>query len=120
MMETAPILRLNPAQVAQLIGYCTVYRSHLWQSAMPTPERNQMIRGLQAFQGRLEKAQEQAQMGIALLVTAEEKRALQQLFSGLIQCYGTAPPSEQRNQALGDLAECRTTIQRMLSQAQAL
>lgn len=118
MMETAPILRLNPAQAAQLIGYCTLYRSSLWQSAMPTPERNQMIRSLQAFQGRLEKAQEQAQEGVTLPVTTEEKRTLHQLFSGLVQCYGHAPPSEQRNQALGEITECRRGIQRMLYQSQ--
>lgn len=118
MMETAPVLRLNPAQAAQLIGYCTEYRSSLWQSAMPTPERNQMIRSLQALQGRLEKAQEQAQAGITLPVTAEEKRTLQQLFSGLVQCYGHALPSEQRNQALAELTECRLAIQRMIYQTQ--
>lgn len=117
-METAPVLRLNPAQIAQLIGYCTKYRSYLWQATMPTPERNQMIRSLQAFQGRLEKAQEQAQAGIALPITIEEKYTLTQLLSGLIQCYGNAPPSEQRNQALGELAECRIAIQRMLYQTQ--
>jgi hypothetical protein len=118
MMETTPVLRLNPAQVAQLADYCTAYRSYLWQAIMPTPERNQMIRSIQALQGRLEKAQEQAQAGIALLITTEEKHTLKQLLSGLIQMYGNAPPSEQRNQALGELAECRIAIQRMLYQTQ--
>lgn len=118
MMETAPVLRLNPAQVTQLISYCTAYRSYLWQSAMPTPERNQTIRSLQAFQGRLEKTQEQAQTEITLLVTNEEKNTLRQLLSGLIQCYGNASPSEQRNQALAEITECRVAIQRMLYQTQ--
>ncbi len=120
MMETAPVLRLNPAQVRQLIGYCTEYRSSLWRYTMPTPERNQMIRSLQAFQGRLEQAQEQAQAGITLLITTEEKHLLKQLFTGLIQYYGNAPPSEQRNQALGEITECRLAIQRMMYQTQAL
>jgi hypothetical protein len=118
MRETAPVLRLNPAQAAQLIGYCTAYRSALWQSAMPTPERNQMIRRLQAFQGRLEKAQEQAQTVIALLVTMEEKGTLKHLLSGLIHLHGNTPPSDQRNQALGEVTECLLAIQRMLSQVQ--
>ncbi len=118
MMETAPVLRLNSAQVAQLISYCTEYRSYLWQNAMPTPERNQMIRSLQALQGRLEKTQEQTQAEIALPVTPEEKRTLTQLLSGLMQCYGHAPPSEQRNQALGEITECRFAMQRMLYQSQ--
>jgi hypothetical protein len=118
MMETSPVLRLNLAQVAQLIRYCTTYRSYLWQNAMPTSERNQTIRSLQALQGRLEKALEQAQTGITLLVTTEEKTTLRQLLSGLIQCYGNAPPSEQRTQALADVTECRIALQRMLSQTQ--
>ncbi|HEU5377433.1 MAG TPA: hypothetical protein VFV38_18580 [Ktedonobacteraceae bacterium] len=116
MMHTAPVLRLNPAQVTQLIGYCTAYRSFLWQHAMPTPERNQMIRSLQALQGRLERAQEQGQVEITLPITAEEKHTLQQLLSGLIQMYGSAFPSEQRNQALGEIAAWRLALQRMLSQ----
>ncbi|HEU5382872.1 MAG TPA: hypothetical protein VFV38_46285 [Ktedonobacteraceae bacterium] len=96
MMHTAPVLRLSLAQVAQLIGYCTAYRSFLWQHAMPMPARNQMIRSLQALQGRLERAQEQGQV---VPITGEEKHTLQQLLSGLIQMYGSAFPSEQRNQA---------------------
>lgn len=117
-METAPVLHLNPVQVAQLIGYCTAYRSYLWQSTMPTPERNQRLRSLQAFQGRLAKAQEQAQAGIALLVTLEEQGTLRQLLSGLIHLHGNTPPSDQRNQALGEMTECLLAIQRMLSQTQ--
>ncbi|HEU5378685.1 MAG TPA: hypothetical protein VFV38_24960 [Ktedonobacteraceae bacterium] len=113
MMHTAPVLRLSLAQVTQLIGYCTAYRSFLWQSAMPTPERNQMIRSLQALQGRLEQAQEQGQVEIALSITAEEKHTLQQLLSGLIQMYGSAFPSEQRNQALAGVTAWRLALQRI-------
>lgn len=120
MMETAPVLRLTPAQVLQLIAYCTQYRAALWQNAMPTPERNQLIRNLQAFLGRLEKAREQAQAEVALLLTAEEKYMLQQLFSGLIRLYGMQPTSEQRNEALKEVAECRLAIQRMWCQGQPL
>lgn len=119
-METSPVLCLNPAQVVQLVGYCTAYRSYLWQSSLPTPERNQMIRNVQALQGKLEKAQEQAQAGIILSVTTEEKHTLKQLLSGLIQLYGNTPPSEQRNQALGEVTECLLAIQRMLYQSQPL
>jgi hypothetical protein len=117
-METAPVLHLNPAQVAQLIGYCTEYRSSLWRYARPTLERNQIIRCLQAFQGRLEKAKEQTQAGIVLPVTFAEKHTLKQLLSGLLHLYGNTFPSEQRNQMLGELAECKRAIQQMLSQAQ--
>lgn len=120
MIETAPILRLSPAQVAQLIGYCTEYRSSLWRYVLPTPERNQIIRCLQAFQGRLEKAQEQAQASIALLIAVEEKRMLTHLFRGLIQVYSNTPSSEERNQALGEITACCRAIQHMLSQPQQM
>lgn len=72
MMHMAPALHLNPLQVAQLSGYCTAYRSYLWQYTMPAPERNQMLRNIQAFQGQLEKAQEQGQGEIILALTGEE------------------------------------------------
>src|SRR5579884_3604980 len=92
MMYTAPVLRLNACQVAQLIGYCTGYRSYLWQSVMPTPERNQIIRSIQALQARLEKAQEQGQAEIALFLTEEEKNTLKHLLNEVIRLYGSAPP----------------------------
>lgn len=120
MIETAPILRLNSAQAAQLIGYCTEYRSSLWRYVLPTPERNQLIRCLQAFQGRLEKAQEQAQTGIALFIAVEEKHMLTHLFRGLIQVYSNTSSSEERNQMLGEITVCCRAIHHMLSQTQPL
>ena len=120
MMETVPILRLNSAQTAQLIGYCIEYRSSLWRYVLPTPERNQIIRCLQAFQGRLEKAQEQAQAGIALFIATEEKHTLTHLFRGLIQVYSNTPSSEERNQILGEITTCCRAIQHMLSQTPPL
>ena len=118
-METAPMLHLNSQQLAQLIGYCAAYRSYLWQHVLPTPERNQTVRGLQGLQGRLEKAQEQATV-LALPLCPEEKTALTQLFRGMTQYYAAAPSSEERTRALGDLASLRMYIERASRQTQTL
>lgn len=118
MMGTVPVLRLSRDQFAQLTAHLSAYRSYLWQSIMPTPERNQTIRSIQAMQGRLE--QEQGKADIALCLTAEEASALKQLFSGLIQLYGTAPPSEQRMQTLAELTSLRLLVERTFRQTQAL
>lgn len=42
------------------------------------------------------------------------------LFRGLLQVYGNAPSSEERNQALGEITVCRRAIQRMLARTQPL
>jgi hypothetical protein len=114
MMETAPVLRWPSSQVAQLIGYCTVYRAYLWQSCQPTPERNQVLRNTQALQGKLEKAQEQAATEIALSFTGEERQTIRQLLSSLIQYYANSRPSEARTQQLAELSSFRATLERMI------
>ena len=119
MMETAPALHLNPSQVAHLIGYCAAYRSSLWRSVMPTPERNQAIRIIQAFQGRLEKAQEQGQTNVILALSGEERTALQQLLLVLMQQCGQEPPSAERTQKLGEIGSLRVLVERALRQTQA-
>jgi hypothetical protein len=120
MMETAPALHLNPSQVAHLIGYCSAYRASLWRSAMPTPERNQALRSIQALQGRLEKAQEQGQTNVVLALSMEEGTALRQLFLVLMQHYSQKPPSAERNQKLGELGSLRVLVERTFRQTQAL
>lgn len=113
MIHTTPVLRLTDAQIGQLSGYCSQYRSSLWLSAPPTPERNHLIRCLQGLQARLEKAREQKQAETALPVTVEEKHTLSQLFRGLIQWYASQPPDEARTQHLRDLTGWRVLIERM-------
>ena len=119
-MHTVPVLRLNACQVAQLIGYCTGYRSYLWQSVMPTPERNQTIRSIQALQAKLEKAQEQGQAEMSLCLTEEEKNTLKLLLNEVIRLYGNAPPSAQRMQQLTEVAGLRIQLERAFRQTQTL
>jgi hypothetical protein len=119
MRETVSALHLNPSQIAQLIGFCTAYRSSLWRSVMPTPERNQVIRCVQALQGRLEKAQEQGQTNVVLTLSGEERMALQQLLLVLMQQCSQEPPSAERTQKLGELGSLRVLVERALRQTQA-
>lgn len=115
-MEIRQVLHLNRQHFEQLMAYCTVYRAYLWQYIMPTPERNQALRDIQALQGKLEKANEQEQPEITLPLTDAEKGMLKQLFNGVTQFYGAAPPSEQRIQQLAELTAFRVIIERMLRQ----
>src|SRR5215469_8139677 len=79
MSPTVSLLRLTRLQVEQLTTHCTTYRSYLWRSLIPTPERNQTLRAIQALQGRLEKVKGQESADTALSLTAEEKNTLRQL-----------------------------------------
>ena len=119
-MEAAPALRLNPQQLAQLLTHCVAYRAYLWQYIMPTPERNQTIRSIQALQGRLLAFQEQGQPEIALPLNSEETNLVKQLLSRLMQQYGNMPHSEQRTRMLGELASLRVLVERTLRQTQEL
>lgn len=118
MMQISPVLCLKRPQVQQLTAHLAAYRSYLWRAIMPTPERNQTIRFIQSMQGRLEQAQKQGQtQEIFLSLSAEERRALQQLLSELLQLYGSTPPCEQRTQTLGEVAGLRVLVERALYQA---
>jgi hypothetical protein len=120
MMATAPVLRLNSFQVGQLIGYCATYRSYLWQSALPTPERNQTIRRIQALQGMLEKAQEHMQQEYALVLTDEAKQTLKHLLNEMLRLVSSAPLSEQRTHQVAEIAGLRVLVERMIRQTQTL
>jgi hypothetical protein len=50
----------------------------------------------------------------------EEGTTFKQLFLVLMQQYGTAPPSAERNQKLAELGGLRVLVERTLRQTQAL
>ena len=117
-MNTHPVLRLSQCQLGQLIGYCTEYRAYLWQQVTPTPMRNQVVREIQALQGRLEKGYIYAQAeSIVLPITGEEQGTVKQLFSSLTQYYAAAPACEQRIRQLAELTLLRGVVERTLRQA---
>ena len=120
MRHTGPILPLKGQQVAQLVAHCRAYRSYLWRCLMPSPVRNQTLRSIQGLQGRLEQLQGQEQANVTLCLSMEERATLKQLCMVLMQQYGNAPPSEERNRTLGELGSLRVLVERNVCQVQAL
>lgn len=112
-MSTRPVLRLGPHQWGQLIAYGVVYRSYLWQQVLPTPERNQEVRRMQALLGRLKTAV-QGQADGALYLDDEEVSTLKQLFAGVMRYYAAEPASARRIQQLAELTTLRVFVERML------
>ncbi len=117
MMATTPVLRLHSSQVGQLISYCAAYRSYLWQHTLPTPERNQAIRRIQALQGMLEKAQEQLQEEYALVLTDEAKQTLKHLLNEMLHLAANTPLSEQRTRQVAEIAGLRVLVERAFRQS---
>ena len=107
-------LCLRQEQFAQVLSYLSVYRSYLWQCVLPTPERNQTIRDVLELHRHLEKEQEPGDEGsVLLVVNVQERQILQQVFWGLTQVYARATPSEQRSQALGEIASLCALVERL-------
>jgi hypothetical protein len=115
-MYAAPMLRLSQQQVSQLLASCTLYRSHIWRTLPPSPERNQLLRMIQSVQGRLLAGQEQAIGEFTLVINQEEGRALRQMLTTALALYGQEPPSQQRTQCLGDVAGLRLMLEQTLRQ----
>lgn len=111
MIAARSVLYLKPQQAVQLINSCVAYRSSLWQFAPPTPERNQVLRGIQTLLGRLEKMREQEQAEVVLSLVGEEKSALRHLLNDFAPFYEDA---RQRPET----AELRVRLERVFSQAQ--
>ncbi|HEU5377871.1 MAG TPA: hypothetical protein VFV38_20800 [Ktedonobacteraceae bacterium] len=120
MMETVSVLRLNQQQVTQLMTHLVAYRSYLWQAVLPTPERNQMIRTIQALQGRLEPLQAQGQVQGAITVSREEGSTLKQVLGELMKHYGAAASPARPNQTLSEIAGLHLLVERSLRNTQAL
>jgi hypothetical protein len=118
MMYTAPDLRVTAAQIEQLSRYCAQYRSDLWLSAPPTPERNQVIRCLQALQARLEQAREQEQREHVLVLSEEEQHTLKHLLTEMLRRATLAPASPQRTQQMAQITELLLLVGRTFRPSQ--
>lgn len=110
------MLRLSQQQVSQLMASCTLYRSHIWRTIPPSPERNQLLRVIQSIQGRLMACQEQIVGECALAINQEEGRALRQMLTAALALYGQEPASLQRTQRLGEVAGLRLLLEQTLRQ----
>ncbi len=119
-METGSVLRLNQSHVRQLLSHLTAYRSYLWQAVLPNPERNQMIRTIQAFQRRLEPLQASGQEQGTIVFSKEEGTALKQLLGELMRHYGASAARDQENPAVSEIAGLRVLVERSLRHPQAI
>lgn len=113
-MYAAPMLRLNQQQVSQLLTFCALYRSHIWRTVQPSPERNQVLRVVQSLQGRLLAGQEQTGGELSLVLNQEEGRTLRQMLTTMLTLYGQEPSSQQRTQRLGEVAGLRLLLEQTL------
>ena len=119
MTEMALTLELGQVQAEQLAGMCATYRTHAWRALEPTAERNQSMRAVQAVQGRISQARAAGGATVQVMLCAEERRVLRQMLRVLMQARGTESASEQRNQALGELAGLRMVLEQACRQAWA-
>ena len=120
VMETISVLRMNQQQTTQLMTHLTAYRSYLWQTMLPTPERNQLIRSIQALQGRLEPLQVQRQEQVMIALSKEERSTLKQVLGELMKLYGTAAAPARPNPTLSEVAGLYLLVERMFRHTQAL
>jgi hypothetical protein len=120
MMQIASVLRLNGQHVTQLMTHLASYRSYLWQAVLPTPERNQMIRTIQAVQGRLEPLQASGQEYVALVLSKEEGATLKHILGELMRYYAASAARDRENPALSELAGLHLLVERSLRNTQAL
>ncbi len=120
MTAIALTLSLGQAQTEQLADICAAYRAYAWRMLEPTTERNQTMRAIQAVQGRLSQARAEGSETLDLTLCAEEKQALRHVMCVLMQARGAEPASEERNQALGELAVLRVVLEQACRQAWAL
>lgn len=119
-MEIVPVLRMNHQQATQLMTHLTAYRSYLWQAMLPTPERNQLIRSIQALQGRLELLQAQGQEQVAISLGKEERLTLRQTLGELMKLYGATAVPTRPNLTLSEVAGLHLLVERTFRHMQAL
>ena len=73
----------------------------------------------QAVQGRVSEQRTGGVEPLWLTITEDERNALRVILSTLMQVYGAEPASNERNQALGDLATLRVLLERGRRHTQA-
>ncbi len=120
MMQTDSVLRLSQQHIRQLMTHLTSYRSYLWQVVLPTPERNQMIRTIQAVQGRLESLQASEQEYVTLALSKEEGATLKHILGELMRYYGATAARDRENPALSEIAGLHLLVERSFRHTQAL
>lgn len=116
MMQPAFTLSLSFYQAAQLVEICTAYREFAWHELEPSPGRNQIMKAVQAIQGRISDLRRRTTVEPLLLTLNEdEKRALRSMLLTLMEASKAEAPSDERTYLLGCLASLRAFIERASS-----
>jgi hypothetical protein len=114
MMNTALVLHLNVQQAEQLAAQCAAWRKYALQGLPASLERNQILRAVQAVEGRLLSLRKRQATEYTLSLHYDEAHALHQVILALMHVWGKAPNSEERIQAIGNLVMLRVMIERVL------
>ncbi len=110
MMSTAPPFILTRDQAVRLQGYVQTYRHYALTSLLPSTERNVMLRGLQALQGKLISALDQQTTPLQLVLNRDGIAVLKTAVNGLLTLYGGQAESAERTATINDLAALKISL----------
>lgn len=113
MMSAAPPFLLTREQALRLQAYIQTYHRYILTSLLPSNERNTTLRVLQAVQGKLFEAMDQAiqpTSPLPLLLTREEMTTVRAAVTDLLSLYSKQPESAERIATLSDLAALKASL----------
>jgi hypothetical protein len=110
MMSTAPPFILTREQAMRLQSYIQTSRQYALTSLLPSTERNTLLRGLQALQGKLIEALDQPISPLQLVLSRDEVVVLNAMVNGLLTLYGGQPESANRTATINDLAALKISL----------
>src|SRR5579885_2567117 len=110
MMSTSPPFILTREQAIRLQSYIQTSRQYALTSLLPSTERNTLLRGLQALQGKLIEALDQPISPLQLVLSRDEVVVLNAMVNGLLTLYGGQPESANRTATINDLAALKISL----------
>lgn len=110
MMSTAPPFILTREQAVRLQGYVQTYRQYALTRLIPSTERNVLLRGLQALQGKLIEALDQQITPLQLVLNRDDIVVLKTMVNGMLGLYGGQPESAERTATINDLAALKMSL----------
>ena len=110
MMSAAPPFLLTREQATRLHDYIQTYRQYALTRLLPSTERNVLLRGLQALQGKLIEALDQPISPLRLVLSRDEVGVLNTMVNGLLTLYGGQPESANRTATINDLAALKISL----------
>ena len=110
MMSAAPPFLLTREQATRLHDYIQTYRQYALTRLLPSTERNVLLRGLQALQGKLIEALDQPISPLRLVLSRDGVGVLNTMVNGLLTLYGGQADSAERTATLVDLAALKVSL----------